>query len=416
MIKIIKGFLVSLGLILTILMGYEVYKVSPREFISDNFTFAYINENVKKEKFDDFLGFLEKEGYNIDRGKIKNIQKNIEGIYLFETSSFLNLNKDPAVVLDVGLKFPLYYFMINEYFNFTGKNYILKSKYRENLGLEEFGVDEIYMRPYRGNYVFAKNPQRIEEIIQERTAILDEGKEFLEKMDYGNLGIMFFNFKKERAYGLNNLSVVLNYEKNSLNIFSILSFKELNLDTPKNGYENRLEKYIGENSMYIRINDYVKAYEVSRRYMKRDKIIEFHVAYWQNVLGVDLESLLEDINQESVYNFQEKNGIIRFKKKERIDKIVQWVSYKNSLGFEGEMEREGDYLHFGEKRLVSKGDNFKKMKDNQIFYYNRDYEGKKMEFEVFNFNNLAKIQGKINDRVLSDTIKKIEEIARRDEK
>lgn len=413
MVRVVKSFLVGVVALLIVFSGYEIYKVSPREFFPDTLTFAYVNENVKSMEIDDFLEFLENEGYNLNREKIKNTQKKIEGIYLLETASFFETEKNPVLVLDVGLRYPIYYFRIKEYFNFTGKNYILKPEYRKDVGLEELGIGEIFMRPYRGNYIFSDKSERIDEVINERTAMSEDGKSFLSSKEYGNLGILFFNFKRDGAYGLSTLSVVLNYKKNSLSTYSILSFKELELETPEEGYKNGLVRYIGENTLYIRIKDYVKAYDVGRRYIKKNRQLDFLIGYWQSVLGVDLLRLLEDIDQESVYNFQEKSGIVRFNKRERIDKVVQWIAYKNSLGLDMGMEREGNYLYFGEKRLIPKRENLTELKDNQILYYSRNYEGKEMKFEVFNLRYAARIQGRVNDEILSEMIKRFEKIGRR---
>ncbi|MGL5578386.1 MAG: hypothetical protein ACRDB7_04705 [Fusobacteriaceae bacterium] len=402
--------------LIAVFTGYNVYKISPREFITDDLTFAYVNENIKGMDIEDFLEFVENEGYNFDKEKVKGIQKKISGIYLIETASFFNTNKNPVLILDVGLNFPLYYFKLNEYFDFTGENYILKSQYIESLGLEKFGIDEIYMRPHRGNYILAENPEKIEQLISQRTAMSDEGEKFLWNMEYGNLGILFFNFKREEVYGLNALSVVMDYKQKKMDIFSVLSFKELRLTIPKNGYEKSLEKYIGEDTLYVRTQDYVKGYDITRKYLKKDKKIDFLFNFWQNVLGIDVVRMLEDINQETIYNFHEKSGIIKFKEKDRIRRIVGWISSTNNMGLETKVELEGDYLYFGDERLSSHEENPIKLKDNQILYYDRKIDEKEMKFEAFNLEKVVKIVGKVNDRVLSEVIDKIENLGRRDEK
>ncbi|MGL4403601.1 MAG: hypothetical protein ACRCTS_07800 [Fusobacteriaceae bacterium] len=416
MTKIMRGFCVVLISFIAVLSGYKIYKISPREFLSDNLRVAYVNENIKGMDIEDFLKFVENEGYNFDKEKIKEIQKKIYGLYLIDTTSLFNTDKNPVLVLDVGVNFPLYYFKLNKYFNFTGENYILKSEYMKSLGLEKFGIDELYMRPHRGNYIFSGKSEKIEELISQRTTMSDEGEKFLWDMEYGNLGILFFSFKKEDVYGLDTLSVVMDYKQNKMNIFSFLSFKELKLKISKDGYKNNLQKYIGEETLYIRNEDYVKGYDIARRYLKRDEKIEFLFNFWQNILGVDVVRMLEDIDQEAIYNFQKESGIVKFKEKERIKKIVGWISQKKNIGLEIEAELEGDYLYFGEERLIFKEKNPVKLKNNQILYYDRKIDGKEMKLEAFNLEQRIKIVGKVNDRVLSEAIDKIENLGRRDEK
>lgn len=419
MIKIIRFFVGGLIVMLVSLTGYRIYQVSPREFFPDSLTFAYVNEDVKSKDIDEVLKFLENQGYNLDEKKIKKFQKKIDGIYLFETASFFDDEKEPVLLLDVGLNFLIYYFKIKEYFEFTGKDYVLKPEYMKNMNFEKLGIDELYMRPYRGNYLFSGDPGRIDEVISERTAMSEDGKDFLDSKEYGNLGIMFFNLKKENAYGLNNLSVVLDYKKEGLDIFSIVSFKELELETPGDGYRADLVRYIGENTLYIRIKDYVKAYDVSRRYIRKDRKIEFLVGFWQNILGVDLIRMLDDIDQESVYDFEKKSGIIRFKNRDRINKVVEWTSYRDNIGFEAGLELEGNYLYIGDKRLIPNREDAVKLKYNQILYYSRKFDGKEIKIQAFNHQRAARVQARLNDKALSDIIEKIEktrdEIERRDE-
>lgn len=406
--RVLKTFFGGLTVLILFVGGYELYKVSPKEFFPDSLTFAYVNEDLKNMDIEDFLKFLDGEGYYIDENKVREIQKNIDGIYMIETTPFLNPNKEPVFILDVGFRYFLYYLKIKEYFNFTGKNYVLKSKYMEDLNFEKLGIEELYMRPYKGNYLFSKNPQKIEQIINERTAMSDESKKFFKNMEYGNLGIIIFNFKRERVYGLDALSIIMNYGKGELDFYSTLTFSELEIQIPENGYKNNLERYIGENILYVRIKDYVKAYDIARRYIKRDEKIEFLINFWQDVLGVDILRLLEDIDQELVYDFQRESGIVKFKNRDRIDKVVSWTNYRNNIGLETSLELEGRYLYIGDKRLIPSDKNLEKLKKNQIIYYNRKMDGEKIDFQVYNFQNAFKIKGRINDKVLSNLIKKIE--------
>ncbi|MGL5964567.1 MAG: hypothetical protein ACRCZ2_09285 [Fusobacteriaceae bacterium] len=381
--------------------------------MTDSLTFAYINENVKNMDITDFLDFLESRDEKFDRKKIKEIQKKIDGIYLIDTAHFFDDNKNPAFVLDLGINFYLYYFKLNKYFYFSGKNYILKPEYIKSLNLEKINYNEIYMRPYRGNYILAKTPERIDQLIEERTAISDETQKFLKNRKNGNLGIVFFNLKKEKIYGLNSLSIVLHYKEKKLDVFSFLSFREFKLIIPKDGYKSNLEKYIDENTLYIRIRDYVKGYDVARRYIKREEKLVFLLNFWQNIIGIDLINILESIDQETIYNFQEKSGIIKFKKKNSISKAVEWVSSENKIGLDMNMRLKEDYLYFGDEELKYSNKSIK-LKNNQILYYNKNNDGKKIDFEVLNEENAAIIMGRINDKALNEMIDKIENLRRRD--
>ncbi|MGL5428048.1 MAG: hypothetical protein ACRDAS_09060, partial [Cetobacterium sp.] len=72
-----------------------------------------------------------------------------------------------------------------------------------------------------------------------------------------------------------------------------------------------------------------------------------------------------------------------------------------------------DYLYFGDEELKYSNKSIK-LKNNQILYYNKNNDGKKIDFEVLNEENAAIIMGRINDKALNEMIDKIENLRRRD--
>lgn len=136
------------------LAGYRfLYKVSPREFITEDTKIIYANEGIADKDFREIMPLINAVGKDTDYGKFEETKKYISKVYAFSDSDFYNREIKTAVVVDTGY---WYFFILKDsmkYFDKDGEFYRLKSKYMKKYGLEK----EIYMLFHRGLIIFSEN-------------------------------------------------------------------------------------------------------------------------------------------------------------------------------------------------------------------------------------------------------------------
>ena len=97
------------------LAGYRFgYKVSPREFITEDTKIIYANEGIADKDFKEIMPLMDAAGKETDYEKFEETKKYISKVYAFSDSDFYNRELKTAVVVDTGY---WYFFILME--NFT---------------------------------------------------------------------------------------------------------------------------------------------------------------------------------------------------------------------------------------------------------------------------------------------------------
>lgn len=389
--------------------GYLVFDVSPREFFHDGVTFGYINEEIGSKDLDEFIDFLEKIDVKIDREAFNKFQKSVKGIYLFEDESLFLDKRDPILILETGPEYFLYLLKLDRYFDRADNLYILKDEVTEKHGIDRFFKGKIYMYPYRGNFIFSTDSKKIFKFIDQRTVVGDEAAEFFDKKMSGNLGIAFFNLKKDNFFGINTLSMIFDYKEHHLETLSIIFLRETELKANDKKTQDNLAKFIEKNRVYLNIPEYIKIFDIGRKYLLKDEKLEFLLGFWQTILGIDIPRLLGDIDSEIIYDLKRAEGIIKFSDTERAEKMVEVSKGKTVLGLDHQLKMRGNYLYIGTGELEpSKGERLN-LPNNQIIYFEGENEGETVKIEAFNYQKIIRIYTKFNDEALKKIIdKKIE--------
>lgn len=386
--------------------SYLIYTVSPREFFHEGMTFTYINENIKNKNLDEAIDFLADQGVPVDRAAFKKFQKSVNSLYILEDESLLNPQRDPLVIIDTGFRYYLYLMKIEKYFETSGDAYLLRGEFIESLGLGKMGVEKLFMYPYRGNFLFSTNSRKIHRAIDERTSVGDNTAEFFDRQIHGNLGIASFNLKKDKIFGINTFTGVFDYRDGELNSEFILYLRETEMKENQPVGRDTLARYIKKNRVYLNIPEYVKIFEIGRRFIIKDKKMEFLLGFWQTILGIDIPAILSDIDSEIVYDLESANGMVKFGETDRIAELVKSLENRTVPGIDYRLKLVDNYLIIGEEELDLNENRGLDLKDNQIIYFEGDNAGERIEIEAFNLRKIIKIFVKLNDEALKSIIKK----------
>ncbi len=361
-------------IVISIFCGYNLYVVSPRTFLDQEKTFIYANESLNEKNIDDLIDEIEKISNNmnikLDKENINKLLKNIKNLYVVSEDSFITSKMEFVTIIDPGYRYIFYLLEIDDYFDEVGEYYSLKYSIKEKLNLKKYGIDAIYMTHHKGNFILSTDINELKKVEYRNTYSNKWTIKNLNENIDKNLGVLILNFEKEKIYDFRSLVIGTEYKDKKLyqNIFleTIPGTSFINAEI-----KNRsLEKYIDNNVLYIANSDYNQLNNFVLKIVKRDKSLQLVLNLWQGVLGVKLNDLINDIDEEMIFNYEKNSGLIKLKKNDNFQKILPEI--KNYLKVP--IKIKNNMIYIGEEELQVNNKNEYKLKKNQFLYLDKNSE------------------------------------------
>lgn len=397
------SFIAVLVVILGIFLGYKlVYKISPRDFITEDTRIVYANENIKNKNFTPLLEYIE----NVeDRERLSsNLEdlKYVSEIYLFSDKEFYELNEKSFVgVVDTGYWYFIILKNINKYFDISGDMYILKSEIKERYYPQLQG--DIFMKNYRGLFLLSLSEKNLKDFIAKDGKYL-YNKEIEEAFDVkrDNLfGTLIYNNHGNDFYG-----VKLLINSGTLDKEGIISEEEIVLDEKENSiFKNTtinpsLAKFLKKNDIYISVDDFSKLLELFFNPLVTGSKVDSRAvtAIWKGIFGIDIEELLKEIDGEAILSLDDISGMIKIKDDAReLKRFITMTQDENSPFYLGKnIVIEKNILKIGESDFTENPNPYKI--DKGVFIY-----GEIDSPDIIGFEGVkSKIEGK-NNRINVET-------------
>lgn len=334
--KKLIGLVAVILVILVGILGYKVvYKVSPRDFITRDTRVIYANESINNKDFSPILSLID------DKGMRENIESNLKNLkyvskfYIFSDKEFYELDeKSFTGVLDTGYWYYLILKDLNEYFNLVDDIYVMKSEVKNRYFSNLKG--DIYLKPYKGVFILSLGEKNLKDFIAKDGKYL-YNKEIEDTLDTerDNLfGTFIYNNSGTDFYGVNLLTNSATM-KNGIVVSQgeiILNEKESTIF--KSTKEDReLVKYLDRNTLYLSVDDFSKL----DRFIFNPFVVGSNVdsrailAFWKNLLGIDVEEMLKEIDGEIIFNLEDNSFMISLKESApEIRKVVNMLKDDSS--------------------------------------------------------------------------------------
>ncbi|MGL5123007.1 MAG: hypothetical protein ACRC6K_02405 [Fusobacteriaceae bacterium] len=357
-----------LAIIIFILLGYNLYTISPRTFLDQEKTFIYANENIDKKNIDEILNisenYLNELNIKFPKENIDEALGNIKSIYLISENSFLTSNQNFVTIIDPGYRYIFYLLKIKNYFDKVDGYYSLKSLVKEKLNLKKYGIDNVFMSYYKGNFILATSLNDLKNMKNKSNYL---NKEIVKKLDRNikkNLGVLILNLEKEKIYDFKSLVIGMEYKNQKLNQ-SIFFETVQGIKLIDNEIKNRtLDKYINNNVVYLSNSDYSELKNFIFKIIKKYNTLGFGLNLWQGILGVKLSELIDDVGDEIIFNYTKNKGIIKLKKSENFQKILPKLIEIAKIP----MEIKNNMIYIGKGELDPNIENKYLLKENQFLY------------------------------------------------
>ncbi|MGL6063741.1 MAG: hypothetical protein ACRC0S_01480 [Fusobacteriaceae bacterium] len=392
--------------IVSIFGGYNLYRVSPRTFLDEEKTFIYANENINKKNIDEIIELsetcLNKLDIKLDKENVNKILENVKSIYLISEDSFITSKINFVTIIDPGYRYIFYLSKIKNYFDNVEGYYSLKFSMKEKLNLKKYGIDSLYMIAYKGNFILATNINQLKKI-ENRNAY--SNKEIAKNLDENitkNLGVFILNLEKEKIYDLKTLVIGAEYKDKKLNqsiYFETVQGTKLVEGEMKN---RSLDKYISNNTLYIFNSDYNQLKSFIFNIAKKYNTLEFGLNLWQGMLGVKLSDLIDDMDNEIIFNYTENKGIIKIKKSDNFKKILPEIINFIKIP----IKIKDNMVYIGEEELKVNIENKYKLKENQFLYLRLEESGNDLIVEGTTEKNGLLFYLEIQDAMLEKYFKK----------
>ena len=349
--KRLKILLLSLlTCILILLAGYKyIYHIPGKNFLVKNTRAVYVNENFNRKSIKPLEELLVKIGEESQIEDLKKEKKYIKNIYILYFGRMELLNEHRVGVLDPGLFYPLFKSRLGKYFEKSGDYYILKEKYREKYSSGK----EVFLKGYRGYFLVSDSKSDFEGVLS-NIGETNENLIALKKRNKDNIfGKLLVDFSGTRGelWGLNGSVLTGNYESEKLSMDNKLVGEGDIIELFKNQPEERkMEKYLGENRIYISSSDFGKAAEIFTASIPKEQKVIFDI--WESFSGASVEEFLGDIDGEIVGDIEKNQWIIPLKETKRFEKLFMILGKSKRLNIGNiSLMIQGNNIYLGKEKL-----------------------------------------------------------------
>lgn len=197
-----KSILFFISFVLFYFGIFSLYKINPRNYITDKVIFTYVHEKITSKDLRIVDSVLK-------RSVMKNMElskfgKYLNGVYIVSKEKYLDKKQRFTVILDPGYMLPLFYIKYNKYFIQDDDMYILKPEYKKKYE-EHLGGDDLYMLVHRGNILLSTRSGELTDILENEMYMNDRVNGILDKGLDKRLGIFLVNLEREGVLGFKSI-------------------------------------------------------------------------------------------------------------------------------------------------------------------------------------------------------------------
>lgn len=331
--KKIYGLVVVLVIVIGAFLGYNfVYKVSPRDFISQDTIMIYaLEQKMPDKERKELIDVLKDIGINYNDEEIKTVEKYISKFYMISDGNILTGNINTVAIIDTGLWYPLAVKESSKYFDREGEYYKLKPKYRdeikdvakETLLVEEKNL-EVYAVFHRGQIILSENQASLKKFIAKEKSYNSRIESILDANKNNPYGVLVYNNAKYKDIGIEAASFTYSVGKDvwkaNVKIYGTEEMFSMFKEQPK---ERKLLKYLNNNQLYMSMSDFSKAERLLFNPYVLGTNKETVAMMWQGMFGMSPEDMLKDIDGEIIVDNISRSGMIPFKNPQNASKIAE---------------------------------------------------------------------------------------------
>ncbi|WP_319371446.1 hypothetical protein [uncultured Ilyobacter sp.] len=349
--KRLKVLLLSLlTSILILLAGYKyIYHIPGKKFLVKNTRAVYVNENFNRKSIKPLEELLLKIGKEDQIEDLKKEKKYIKNLYILYFGSLELLNEHRVGVLDPGLLYPIFKSRLGKYFDKDGEYYLLKEKYREKYSSGK----EVFLKGHRGYFLISDSKEDLEGVLsgiggsnENLLSLKKRGKSNI----FGKILLDAAGTKGE-IWGIKGSVLTGNYESGKVYTDNKIVGEGGIIDLFKTQPEDRkMEKYLGENRVYISSGDFGKAAKTFAASMPKEQRVLFDL--WESFSGGSIEEFLGDIDGEIVGDIEKNQWIIPLKETKRFEKLFRIFGKEGRLTVRNiNLVIEGNNIFQGKEKL-----------------------------------------------------------------
>ena len=332
--KKLYGLLVLLILIAGGILGFNyIYKVSPREFISEDSIAIYaLQKKISPEKYAEQAEIAKDLGYKFDAKKAEEINRYISQLYVLVDGTLLMGEVNAAAVVDTGLWYPFAIKESTKYFDKDGEFYKLKPEYKQKLiDTEIFKRDlkDIYAIFYRGQIVLSENKIFLKKFVEKKSSYNAKIEEILDENKNRDFGVLVYNNSKYPATGIEAASATWDLNKTEGKVdVKIYGIQDVFAGFEVQPKERKILKYVDKNKLYISMENFENLEKlIFNKYIFGNR--EAITMMWQGMFGITPQEILQEIDGEIILDLEKESAMIPFKTDKNLSKLQDLLKIFN---------------------------------------------------------------------------------------
>lgn len=381
--KKLYGLLVLLILIAGGILGFNyIYKVSPREFISEDTIAIYaLQKKISPEKYAEQAEIAKDLGYKFDVEKAEEINRYISQLYVLVDGTLLMGEINTAAVVDTGLWYPFAIKESTKYFDKDGEFYKLKPEYKQKLvDTEVFKKDlkDIYAVFHRGQIVLSENKIFLKKFIEKKSLYNAKIEEILDENKNSDFGVLVYNNSKYPATGIEAASATwdLNKREGKVDV-KIYGIQDVFAGFDVQPKERKILKYADKNKLYISMENFENLEKlIFNKYIFGNK--EAITMMWQGMFGITPQEILQEIDGEIILDLENESAMVLFKTDKNLSKLQDLLKI-----FNRNVTLKGNILIYGHDMF----------KENSFPYIVEDKQFVTGEFELSAISKAKELAG-----------------------
>lgn len=333
--KKLYGLLVLLILIAGGILGFNyIYKVSPREFISDDTIAIYaLQKKISPEKYAEQAEIAKDLGYKFDAKKAEEINRYISQLYVVADGTLLIGEINTAAVVDTGLWYPFAIKESTKYFDKDGEFYKLKDEYKKELGDTEIfkkEIKDVYAIFHRGQIILSENKMFLKKFVEKKSSYNAKIEEILDENKNSDFGVLVYNNSKYPATGIEAAAATLDLNKKEGKVdIKIYGIQDVFVGFDAQPKERKILKYVDKNKLYISMENFENLEKlIFNKYIFGNK--EAITMMWQGMFGITPQEILQEIDGEVILDLENESAMVPFKTGKNLSKLQDLLKIFNS--------------------------------------------------------------------------------------
>lgn len=370
--KIIKVVCFLIAIVAVgIYLLYFSYKLDTKDFITDEITFIYNNQNINKENIE-----IAEKFFKIKKIKNKEELQKIKDLMVLSYWKFPERRVDKVAIIDTGVYYPVLYFKLKKYFDYIGNDFYKLQ--------DEYNINDVYAYFYRGLLFLGNDRNEIKKVIRSYKENINSSEiiEIINKNKKSSMGVFILNQEKTREFGISKVIVTGNTKDDKIYLDSeIYGNKEIIDEFREQPKLRKLEKFISKNTLYLSTK-------------KTDSMLGALLGLGIYISLWNVGEFLPYLNGEMLIDFSKGNeifGLNDFNKVE-IKRLAKSNLYFN-------LDQKNEVIFAGDFDFFTKGIN-KKLKENQFLFYNLDTFYLKIQMDGYYEKNKLNIKSIIDIKKL----------------